>query len=323
MASLFDLGLQGYNAYQLGENYEDAQHDLQYGFDQARGDIINQQQPYTEFGLEHMQPYNDMGEFEYTHGDYLGSNAYNWLRDQGQQGIERSQAAKSQYFSGNTLADISEYNQNYAQTQYQQDWDRQHETYNTNRAYHQFPIETGAGMAENLGNNLADLSLGRGASMASLHASQAQALSRILSSTGAALSPTTGTTGDLEALGGIAGTVMDGAGNIIDQAGNFISNIWDGGGLDGNGDMGLLGDLGGLLTGNFGSSFDDIGDILQPGSQNEWDFFDMVDFEDISAEGINMMLNDDSWWDNFTQDIGSFGSDAWDNLTGWVNDFFQ
>lgn len=340
MANLFDLGLQGYNAWQLNDSFNDARDDLKAGFNQARSDVTSTQQPYSDFGLPHMQDYNAMGEFGFDfNNDYLNSQNYKWLRDQGQQGVERSAAASPQGFlSGKTLTDIADWNQQFAQSQYQQEWERQQKAYDTNRAYHQFPIEFGGKMAQNLGDNLADISIGRGASLANMEAAKGQALARILSSTGAALSPSTGRSGDLSAVGGIAGTFMDAAGNVIDQAGNLISNIWEGGGLDGQGDWGLLGDLGGLISGGFGKDQFQGSWLQGLGLENitDWDIDQLTQLWDTPGidygqgswfEGLDQidqsvldLINNDSWWDNL--DIGNIASEAWGDFTGWVSSLF-
>jgi len=314
--TLLNAGLQLYDLYQINDSFGEARDDLKSGFNQARSDVTSTQKPYSDFGLPHMQDYNAMGEFGFDfNNDYLNSANYKWLQQQGQQGVERSAAASPQGFlSGKTLADISQWNQQFAQSQYQQEWERQMKEYDTNRAYHEYPITTGAGAAANVGNNLADISIGRGAAMAQFEAERAALISKALGSTGAAINSRTGLSGDLGSVGGIAGTFMDTVGNVIDSTGNIISNIWDGGGLDGYGDWGLLGDLGGLITGAFGSG-------ANPGTPQEWDLFDTVDFDQISAEGI-AFLEDDSIWNQLSQDLGSIWNNTGGKLIDWAKGFF-
>ena len=309
--SVVNAGLGLYDLYQANESMDDALNDLNTGFAQARSDVVTTQQPYSDFGLAHMQDYNNMGEFSFDfNNDYLNSQNYRWLRDQGQQGVERSAAASPQgYLSGKTLIDLANWNQQFAQSQYQQEWERQKGAYDTNRAYHEFPITTGADAAKNLGDNLADISIGRGAANATIEAQRANLISSALGSFGAAINSRTGISGDLSSVGGIGGTFMTLAGDIIDSTGNIISNIWSGGGLDGNGNWGLLGDLGGIISGTYGDE-----NYFLSGGEGGW-------YEGLPQDVLDT-LSDDSWWDNVLQSVTEFGEDAWSGVVNWARGFF-
>jgi hypothetical protein len=264
MADLLGLIGQGANAWQLRENYEDAQHAIDKGFKRARKDVKQYQEPYTDFGLEHMQAYNDMGEFSFSNEDFYRDPSYQWRLDQGMENTLRQQAAQKQVGSGNTLARLQELGQDMASQEYQAAYERAQGTYDTNRAYHQFPIETGAGMAKELGTNLAELGIGQAGSTASLHASLAEGQSRIISSTLANLSG-----GDAGAIGGIiddavstfGGLTEDAVGWIAEKAGidtsSVMSAITSAGGKIVSGVTGagaaVVNKAGGALWGAFGS----------------------------------------------------------------------
>lgn len=212
------LAGQAANAWQLRENYEDAQTAIDKGFEQARTDVQQYQVPYTNFGLEHMQGYNDMGEFSFSNEDFYRDPSYQWRMDQGMENTLRQQAAAKQVGSGNTLARLTELGQNMASQEYQAAFDRAQGTYDTNRAYHQFGVETGSGMAKELGTNLAELGIGKAGATASLHASLAEGQSRIISSTLANMGG-----GDPGSISGIIGDAIDTFGGLTSGAVDMIS----------------------------------------------------------------------------------------------------
>jgi len=184
LSDLFDLGLQGYDWYQRDQAINDAQDSINQGFDQGRADVQQYADPWVNNGLEHMGQYNNMGEFNFDYNNYLNSDNYQWMKDQGLQGVNRTAAAGHALGSGNTLDALVRNNQNYAQSQYGQEFGRQLEGYNTNKQYHQFPMEQGANAANMAGQYLSDMSIGQGGSLATLEMARAQGISNILGSAG-------------------------------------------------------------------------------------------------------------------------------------------
>lgn len=336
MASLFDLGLQGYNYYQLNENFDDAQHDLDQGFARARGDITRTQQPYVDFGIDQMEGYSNLGEFGFDYDNYLGSENYDWLVDEGLRGVQRTAAGNKMLQSGNTLASLNERNINLAQSMYGQEHARQLAEHEANRDYWGTGLKVGADTATNLGNNLADIGIGEGASKASLHASQAQTLSRMISSTGAAISPTvpavtaglgTGLVNQIADMLGIGGSQLT-LGDILDAATNgslpqdMLEAVMEQGGPVADWVENILPDWGqtnqfGNLPGRWwGSNYNDDGTIFEDPLQDFWS--DASPWDDPE-----LMLGDDGWWDSFTQSIGDIWDDTGGALIDWASDFFR
>ena len=190
--NLIDLIGQGAQYWNADNTYDNAEDQITGGFDQARTDVRDYQQPYVDFGLEHMQGYNDLGEFDYGAQDFETDPSYDWRLNEGLRGVNRSQSAKKMLNSGNTLAALQTRGQQEASQEYQAAFDRSKSSYDTNRAYHQFGVETGATAAGNVGEQLADLAAARGMSLASLAASRGKTIDGLIAATTAALSGAAG-----------------------------------------------------------------------------------------------------------------------------------
>lgn len=63
--------------------------------------------------------------------DVFNAPGYQFRVDQGQQGIERSAAARGLLRTGGTLKDIADYNQNFASNEYGNEFNRAYQTYET------------------------------------------------------------------------------------------------------------------------------------------------------------------------------------------------
>ena len=340
---------QGVDWWQRYENWDDGMNAINRGFDRARTDLTEYQQPYVDFGLEHMQGYNDLGEFDFDYQDnYLNSQNYNWLRDQGQQGLERSAAAGGQgLFSGQTLADISKYNQNFAQSQYQQEWDRQRQAHEQNQKYHGFGVTAGAETAQNLGNNLADLGIGHGAAIAGMHGSLAAMQSQQLQNIGQQYGQPGGGAGGGGAGGG--GQQSDGSGsqgalaNLPSTGNSVLDTILRSGAISGAGDIAsIIADKDFLSslrdqygTGATGTWFDDLVDLE---NLTQWDLDQLgelfstpgVDYGKGSwFEGLDQakeLVEDDTFWSKIEDGISNFAGnigDALGDALDWATDFFR
>ena len=180
MANLFDYGLEGARWWYNNEKIDDAEDYMSEGFQQGREDVQKYADPYFNNGLEHMGQYNDMGEFGFSYDNYLNSENYDWLRDEGMRGVNRTAAASHALGSGNTLDALVNRNQNYAQAQYGQEHGRQLAEYDTNKQYHQFPMQQGLEAGKFAGQFLSDMAIGEGATMADLQQSRAANLNQSL-----------------------------------------------------------------------------------------------------------------------------------------------
>ena len=207
--TIIGVGAEGLDWWQQRENLGDAKDAVQEGYDQGAKDLKNYQEPYTQFGLEHMQGYNDLGEFNFQFDE--SDPSYQWRRDQGLQGVMRQQAGKKMVGSGNTLTALTDYGQNAASQEYQAEYLRDLGAYQENRGYHEFGVNTGAKAAQNLGDNLASMAIGEGADMSKLYAAQATINNRAISDIAAKFAG-----GD---SGAVSGLLKDGLSYAADKLG--------------------------------------------------------------------------------------------------------
>jgi len=176
------LGLEGANWWQQRANRKDSQDYINKSSDQAKQDVQQWQAPYAQFGQEHMKGYNELGDFNFQFDQ--SDPSYQWRYDQGLQGVQRTQAGNKMLGSGNTLAELTKYGQGMASQEYQAEFDRDLASYDTNKDYRGFGVKTGADAARNIGDNLADISLGQGQMNAYLQAEASRANSETLSNIG-------------------------------------------------------------------------------------------------------------------------------------------
>lgn len=311
LTDLFGIGAQGYNAYQISDQLQKARDDVKSGFDQGRADVQGAYQPYTNFGLQNIQGYQDLGPFSYTGQDMYNDPSYDWRFQQGQKALERTTAKAPQgFFSGQTLADITNYGQNAASQEYQAAFDRAKGTYDTNKDYYGFGVTTGAKAAGEMGTNLADIAIGRGGSLASLHGIQAGMMTNQLNALSKAISSGADpvqAVGDF--LGSIGGTI-DKIGNIISGGGAVLGNIEDILGVGGQ----AAGSVGAALAANGGFLSNPVsgaaaGNLISSTSTPVYDALAGGGFEASP-------ITDPTFWDQASATVGDWGTTVKDFIGG-------
>lgn len=177
---------QGANAWYGEKKFDQARDDITGGYETARDSVEEYQTPYSDFGLESMQASRDQGEFSFSNEDFYKDPSYQFRMDESMDQIQRSQAAKKMLASTGTLSSMQSRAGDLASQEYQAAFDRAKSTYDTNTQKNQFGLQLGADAAMNIGDNLADIGIGEGMSLAQLNGMQAQRMSEIISSTLAA-----------------------------------------------------------------------------------------------------------------------------------------
>lgn len=235
MPNLFDLGLGAAGYATRRGDIEDAASKLERGFTGATGAIKEAYQPYAEFGERGIQPYEDLGDFQFAGEDLYRDPSYQFRLQEGLRGVERSRAAQKMLQSGGTLAALQTRGQQEASQEYQAAFDRALRSREETRATREFPLRLGAETAGAMGTNLADIAIGRGASQAQIELAKSRALTGGLASL----------VGDRARGGAPAGA--PGAGGAPTATGLFR-----GGGADQTGQWGVLGDIGAAMIGRAG-----------------------------------------------------------------------
>lgn len=87
------------------------------GFNEATG----YWQPYYDFGQNALREYQDWRSDPTA---ITRDPSYEWRRSEGQRGVENSAAARGGVLSGNALRGISQFNQDYASTEYGNEFKR-------------------------------------------------------------------------------------------------------------------------------------------------------------------------------------------------------
>jgi hypothetical protein len=157
-------------------------------FDLSRQD----QQPWMEAGRNALSRLQDPNAF-------AASPGFQFVRDQGTRGIERSAAARGGAFSGNALRALNEFNSGLASQEYGNWWNRQAGLAGVGQAATNNVGALGANMAGNVGNAL----MARGEANAA---------------------------GRLGAANSIAGSLNSGLNNFMLMRGGFFGN--QGGGVN-------------------------------------------------------------------------------------------
>lgn len=112
-------------------------------FDLSRQDA----QPWMQAGQNALAQLQDPNAFQRSPG-------FNFLQQQGMQGIERSAAARGGAASGNALKALAQFNTGLAQQDYGNWWNRQAGLANVGQASQQQTAALGAQTAGNIGNAL-------------------------------------------------------------------------------------------------------------------------------------------------------------------------
>ena len=226
MANLFDLATTAYNFDNMEDSYDDTRDYLNTGFNNARQDTLDINQPYLDMGTWGNAGYKGLGEFDYTYGDYLGSDNYDWLVNEGLRGVERTASADGSLYSGKTLADLNERNINMAQSMYSADHARELAEFGANQKYYGFGTEIGQKTAADTAETLGDLSIAKGGAMAGLEMNEQEQRQKILASLfGGEGGTTTGSIGsDITSLLSGAEKLWDKGGEVVDWAKNFFGS---------------------------------------------------------------------------------------------------
>ena len=218
-------GLQIGDWWQINDSIDQAEDDLIGGFDQGRKDVKEYTDPWVDLGTDMADDYQQMGPFEFDYDNYLNSDYFNTQKDNLFRGVNRTAAAKKALGSGNTLDKLMDVGTTYVEGMYGNEFDRQLRGYDSNKQYYQYPMGLGQDSAKMAGQYLSDMAIGKGGSLADIEMARADALSNLLGSAG----------------------WEDGQGGD-----SWLDSLFSGGGLDGEGDFGLLGDAGGAVSGAFG-----------------------------------------------------------------------
>lgn len=225
----WDVGTQVGDWWLGNQSAENTQDNLLQGVSKARGDIKEYAQPYQDLAQWGMEGYKQEGPFDFTYEGYLSSPEFQWQQDQTRQALERGAAAgPTGLYSGQTLADLQDRLHNVTAQEYDAEFKRQLLGQDAREGYWYKPIQTGATLAGDTGQALADLSLARQGIRAQTEAKQDDQLTDLISNLlpgGDAGSITNSVKSVYEALGGEA-SGMD----VMDVASELF-------------DMGMLGDL--------------------------------------------------------------------------------
>jgi len=120
---------------------------------------------------------------------------------------------------------MTDYGQKSASQEYQAAFDRAKGSYETNLDRNKFGVKTGAEVAMNVGDNLADIGIGQGMAMAQLNGMQAQRMSELIASTLASMGQPSdpGTVSNMlnDAISSGVGTVGD---FLSDKLGGLVSS---------------------------------------------------------------------------------------------------
>lgn len=288
MADLLGLLGQGANALYGEKQFDQARDDIKGGFRDARQDVKKYQQPYTDFGLEQMGQFQARPDFKFGMEEFEASPGYEFRQAEGAKAVQRSNAANKMLQSGNTLAGLQQRGQDIAKDEFQAGYERALGAYKTNDQRNQFGISTGAAMAQNLGDNLADIGIGKGISMAQLNGMQAQRMSDLISSTLAAA----GQPSDPSSVSSMINeAISSGSGSVADFLKEKVG--------------GLLGGAGGALAGKVAGAFG-----AGAGSALESAAFMNAPFEYLGAEGIQGYLTKEIGKEGASQLASTYGGDA-------------
>lgn len=244
-----DENIEGYDEARdvLGTTHEQNRADVNRSIDAGLGHIRHKYLPFYQQGLRGMEGVRGMGEFDYTHGDYLRSDAYNFLLDEQLRGVQRGNAAQRMLRSTNTLEGMRDRSLQYAAGEYDKDYTRQHDAYKTNLGRYEKMSQLGLDAADRWGTLGADLHAKRGTTLAELGTdygtnmgsiaiaeggvrgqmalAKAEVLSEFLKGIGkmADMDDDDGLISFInDAINGIGDYVIDAAGNLVTKAGEVI-----------------------------------------------------------------------------------------------------
>lgn len=140
-------------AHAQEEAAKDSNRTQLYMYNQTRDD----QSPYREAGAGALGQLRGLtgpgGEFNHNFGinDFQQDPGYAFRQAEGQQGVERSAAARGGLLSGATLKAVDQYNQDYASNEYSNAYNR----FNTDRTNRFNRLSSLAGIGQTANNTLA------------------------------------------------------------------------------------------------------------------------------------------------------------------------
>jgi hypothetical protein len=148
----------GYMGAQASKSAAQTQADSADRASQVQWDMFNQtrddQQPWREAGATALGQLTkgtaDGGEFNrnFTLSDFTKDPGYQFRMDQGQQGLERSAAARGGLLNGGTLKALSRYGQDYASGEYNNAYSR----FNNDQSTRFNRLSTVAGLGQTANN---------------------------------------------------------------------------------------------------------------------------------------------------------------------------
>jgi hypothetical protein len=186
-----------------------------YANNQARNSIsdgLGAQQQYASAAQGNLQPYAQLGataiqglqNMQSPNYDLTKLPGYSSGLAQGEQGINRALAARGQYGSGGAGKELAKYNQDYANTQYGNEWNRLGTLLNSG----QNASNAISGINQNLGNSAGAAAIQRGNSSANTTLGIGTTLANY--------------------LGGSSSNGLGAAtGNLLSSAGNGASSLWN------------------------------------------------------------------------------------------------
>lgn len=265
------LGAGALDWWQIDQTFDDARDDINDATQQGRQDIKTYQQPYQDFGLESIENYQNIDPFSYDYDQFMNSQFVDDTLDRGMDNVLRTNTAQRGLNTGGTLKDLTDYTQSTIGQFYGDDWDRQYQAWEGEVDRNKFGVELGAKVGMNMGDNLADLAMANGFSMASLAASESKAISNVISAATDAI-----TRGDGPGQGGIIDQaiqgVMEAAGIGWNAAKDFVMGAAGAGGANVATDVpGVLDDIipgsgGGLGTGLTNTTMQVMNDLASMGT---------------------------------------------------------
>ena len=121
LSTLPFIGMQAWDYFQTQDDARSVSDDIRNAADEGIGAVNNLMSPYSNAGRAGVEGFLSLLA---NPSSVTSLPGYEFRRQQGQQAIERSAAAKGMLQSGNNLTNIMDYNQNYATQAYGEELNR-------------------------------------------------------------------------------------------------------------------------------------------------------------------------------------------------------